>query len=70
MKNLLLDENNDLVLTYMCNVKDLCDLYSNGINHNLAPEVYSHHEITSAVDWWSYGAILYELLVGMVWLKL
>ncbi|XP_018571018.1 ribosomal protein S6 kinase delta-1 isoform X2 [Anoplophora glabripennis] len=65
IKNLLLDENNNLVLTYMCNVKDLCDLFSNGINHNLAPEVYSHHEITAAVDWWSYGAILYELLVGM-----
>ncbi|KAJ8925910.1 hypothetical protein NQ315_009762 [Exocentrus adspersus] len=64
MKNLLLNENHDLVLTYMCNVKDLCDLFSSGVNSNLAPEVYSYHEITTTADWWSYGAILYEMLVG------
>ncbi|KAJ8945746.1 hypothetical protein NQ318_012068 [Aromia moschata] len=65
IKNLLIDEKEDLVLTYMCNVNDLCDLFSSGVNHNLAPEVYSFHEVTSSADWWSYGAILYELLVGM-----
>ena len=66
INNLLVDNKGDLVLTYKCNIKDQCDLYSNGINLNLAPEVYSIDEISDAVDWWSFGAILYELLVGMV----
>lgn len=66
MDNLLVDESDDLILTYMCNVKELCDLYAKDVNLDLAPEVYSFEEITQAVDWWSFGAILYELLVGMV----
>lgn len=65
MDDLLLDENENLVLTYMCNIKELCDLYAKGVNLNLAPEVYSFEDVTEAVDWWSFGAILYELLVGM-----
>ncbi|XP_050297155.1 ribosomal protein S6 kinase delta-1 isoform X2 [Anthonomus grandis grandis] len=65
INNLLIDENDNLVLTYMCNVKELCDLYSRGLNLDLAPEVYSFEDITEAVDWWSFGAILYELLVGI-----
>ncbi|KAH1006400.1 ribosomal protein S6 kinase delta-1 isoform X2 [Dendroctonus ponderosae] len=65
MDNLLIDQSDNLVLTYMCNVKELCQLYSSGINLDLAPEVYSFEEVTEAVDWWSFGAILYELLVGM-----
>ncbi|CAG9764913.1 unnamed protein product [Ceutorhynchus assimilis] len=65
IENLLIDENDNLALTYMCNIKDLCDLYAKGVNLDLAPEVYSFEEITEAVDWWSFGAILYELLVGM-----
>lgn len=66
LEDLLIDENDNLVLTYMCNVKELCHLYTRGINLDLAPEVYSFEEITDAADWWSFGAILYELLVGMV----
>lgn len=54
------------MLTYMCNVKDFGDIFCDGINYNLAPEVYSFHDVTPAVDWWSYGAILYEMLVGVV----
>ncbi|CAH0550105.1 unnamed protein product [Brassicogethes aeneus] len=65
MKNLLIDEKGDLKLTYMCNVNELCDLFTNKVNVNLAPEVYGYHVITDAADWWSFGAILYELLVGM-----
>lgn len=66
MDHLLIDQSDNLVLTYKCNVKELCQLYSRGINLDLAPEVYSFEEVTEAVDWWSFGAILYELLVGMV----
>lgn len=54
----------------MCNVKELCPMYTGGINLDLAPEVYSFEEITDAADWWSFGAILYELLVGVVSLHL
>lgn len=66
MKNLLVDEAGELKLTYMCNVNELYDLYTNKLNINLAPEIYSYHVVTDAADWWSFGAILYELLVGMV----
>lgn len=66
MKNLLLDEKGNITLTYMCNAKDLCDLYTKALNINLAPEVYGFQKVTDAADWWSFGAILYELLVGMV----
>lgn len=66
LEDLLIDENDNLVMTYMCNVKELGHLYSRGINLDLAPEVYSFEEITDAADWWSFGAILYELLVGLV----
>lgn len=50
----------------MCNIKDFSDIFCDGINHNLAPEIYSFQEITPSADWWSYGAILYEMLVGVV----
>lgn len=66
MKNLMVNEKGDLVLTYVCNVREVGDLYCDRMDHNLAPEVYSYQDITPAADWWSYGAILYELLVGMV----
>lgn len=64
MNNLLIDENDNLVLTYMCNIKELSDLFSTNMNYNLAPEVYSFHQVTNSADWFSFGAILYELLVG------
>ncbi|XP_056646737.1 ribosomal protein S6 kinase delta-1 isoform X1 [Diorhabda sublineata] len=64
MNNLLIDDNDNLVLTYMCNIKELRDLFSTNINYNLAPEVYSFHQVTNSADWFSFGAILYELLVG------
>lgn len=65
-KNILVNEKGDIVLTYMCNIKEFGDFFCDGINYNLAPEIYTFQEITTATDWWSYGAILYELLVGMV----
>ncbi|CAH1102840.1 unnamed protein product [Psylliodes chrysocephalus] len=64
-KNVLIDDKEDILLTYKCNNKELGDLFSSSINHNLAPEVYSFHQVRNAADWYSFGAILYELLVGM-----
>ncbi|KAI4468772.1 ribosomal protein s6 kinase [Holotrichia oblita] len=64
MNNLLIDENKDLVLTYMCSVSEEKMCKTNG-EFNLAPELFSFGKINSAADWWSYGTILYELLVGV-----
>ncbi|CAG9863559.1 unnamed protein product [Phyllotreta striolata] len=65
MKNIMIDDNEDVVLTYMYDKRDSSDLFSSKLNHNLAPEVYGFQEITESADWYSYGAILYELLVGI-----
>ncbi|KAL1501633.1 hypothetical protein ABEB36_006928 [Hypothenemus hampei] len=64
MDNVLIDENSNVLLTYMCNTKEMCSLYTKEENLNLAPEMYSFEEITESADWWSFGAILYELLIG------
>lgn len=64
--NLLLGENLNLIISYQCwwvcvdNVihqEAIEQLYA-------APEVASIQEKTAAADWWSYGAILFELLSG------
>lgn len=60
----MVDDNGDLMLTYMCSIKE-----PNCTNRrfvDLAPEVSSFKKVTKAIDWWSYGIILYELLVGVV----
>lgn len=40
--------------------------FTNKNDFHLAPEVYSFEPLRSSVDWWSYGIILYELLIGTV----
>lgn len=49
----------------MCSLSE-DKLFKNNNDLSLAPELYSFEKITYAVDWWSYGTILYELLVGLV----
>lgn len=62
----MIDDGGDLVLTYTCSIKEVNEIYISRKYMHLAPEVYSFQKITKTVDWWSYGTILYELLVGMV----
>ncbi|KAL3276204.1 hypothetical protein HHI36_020922 [Cryptolaemus montrouzieri] len=64
-RNLLIDEKGQLRMTYMCNVKEMCDVFNNTIDLNLAPEVLGIGPVGQEADWWSFGAILYEILVGM-----
>ncbi|XP_066468175.1 ribosomal protein S6 kinase-like 1 [Tiliqua scincoides] len=65
-RNLLLDSTGHICLTYFgqwtevepqCCNQALEDLYC-------APEVGGISELTEACDWWSFGALLYELLSG------
>ncbi|KAB0804546.1 hypothetical protein PPYR_01516 [Photinus pyralis] len=66
MKNLLINESGDLTLTYMYSMQDKNYIFLNNRNEvALAPELYGFQPVHFAVDWWSYGAILYEMLVGM-----
>ncbi|KAF5294977.1 hypothetical protein FQR65_LT10620 [Abscondita terminalis] len=64
-KNLLIDETGNLVLTYMCNIHDIHDVILNSNYSVVAPEVHSFQPLSFAADWWSYGVILYEMLVGV-----
>ncbi|KAK5647697.1 hypothetical protein RI129_002589 [Pyrocoelia pectoralis] len=66
MKNLLINESGDLVLTYMYNIQDKNYVFLNNRDEvTLAPEMYGFQPVHFSADWWSYGAILYEMLVGM-----
>lgn len=35
----------------------------------LAPEVLTENSYTRAVDWWGLGVLIFEMLVGEVWIK-
>lgn len=66
MKNVLINEQNDILLTYMSKQYETFRkvIYKDDIC--LAPELYTPQNVSEAADWWSLGAILYELLVGIV----
>lgn len=65
---MLLDEKGNLLLTYTSHFREKGKLFFNKFENNLysAPEVAGIQHITVAADWWSYGAILFEMLTGMV----
>lgn len=63
---MLIDESGNVALTYMCNITEKYNIAFSTNDLTLAPELYGFQPITDSVDWWSYGAILYEVLVGMV----
>uniref|UniRef100_A0A3B4AXL7 Uncharacterized protein n=1 Tax=Periophthalmus magnuspinnatus TaxID=409849 RepID=A0A3B4AXL7_9GOBI len=69
--NILLDHQGHIQLTYFCSwtdVEESCDKDAVA-NMYCAPEVGGISEETPACDWWSLGAILFELLTGMSLLR-
>ncbi|XP_075939862.1 ribosomal protein S6 kinase delta-1 [Anarhichas minor] len=69
--NILLDHQGHIQLTYFCSwndVEESCDKEAIA-NMYCAPEVGGIGEETAACDWWSLGAVLYELLTGMSLLR-
>uniref|UniRef100_A0AAR2J6D5 Ribosomal protein S6 kinase delta-1 n=1 Tax=Pygocentrus nattereri TaxID=42514 RepID=A0AAR2J6D5_PYGNA len=64
--NILLNHRGHVELTYFCSwsdVEDSCD--SDAVSKMYcAPEVGGISEETAACDWWSLGALLFELLTG------
>ncbi|KAM9779524.1 ribosomal protein S6 kinase delta-1 isoform 2-T2 [Syngnathus typhle] len=64
--NILLDRQGHVQLTYFCSwadVEESCDKEASA-NMYCAPEVGGTGEETAACDWWSLGAILFELLTS------
>ncbi|XP_076612299.1 ribosomal protein S6 kinase delta-1 [Chaetodon auriga] len=64
--NILLNHQGHVQLTYFCSwsdVEESCDKEAIA-NMYCAPEVGGISEETAACDWWSLGAILFELLTG------
>lgn len=68
--NLLLNENDNLVLTYKCFWNEVpCNLIDESAREHLyvAPELSSNTgKVTDLCDWWSFGVIAYELLTSRV----
>ncbi|CAJ1078031.1 ribosomal protein S6 kinase delta-1 isoform X1 [Xyrichtys novacula] len=69
--NILLDHQGHVQLTYFCSWSDMEDSCDKEAIANMycAPEVGGISEETVACDWWSLGAILFELLTGMSLLR-
>ncbi|XP_039207648.1 ribosomal protein S6 kinase-like 1 [Crotalus tigris] len=66
-RNLLLDDTGHLRLTFFGQWCEVEPQYSSQAVDDLycAPEVGGISELTEACDWWSFGALLYELLNGV-----
>eukprot|EP00066_Takifugu_rubripes_P021119 XP_011610385.1 PREDICTED: ribosomal protein S6 kinase delta-1 isoform X2 [Takifugu rubripes] len=64
--NILLDHQGHVQLTYFCSWVDVAESCDREAISNMycAPEVGGISEETAACDWWSLGAILFELLTG------
>ncbi|CAL8312873.1 unnamed protein product [Lota lota] len=64
--NILVNHQGHIQLTYFCSWSDVEDSYDKEAMAKMycAPEVGGISEETAACDWWSLGAILFELLTG------
>ncbi|XP_062406597.1 ribosomal protein S6 kinase delta-1 [Sardina pilchardus] len=64
--NLLLNHTGHIQLTFFCSWSEVEESYDREAVANMycAPEVGGIGEETAACDWWSLGAILFELLTG------
>lgn len=65
-KNVLLDEEGHVLLTYFGSWEETEHIPDeDAMNHfYCAPEIWQVDEVTAAADWWSVGALLYELITG------
>ncbi|XP_077566883.1 ribosomal protein S6 kinase delta-1 [Stigmatopora nigra] len=65
--NILLDRHGHVQLTYFCRWSDVEESCDQDACENMycAPEVGGIGEETAACDWWSLGAVLFELLTSM-----
>ncbi|KAG0417420.1 hypothetical protein HPB47_005623 [Ixodes persulcatus] len=65
--DVLLADGGHIVLTYCCqfNCVDRAPSQFSRENQYSAPEIDQLGPVTPACDWWSFGAILYELFVGV-----
>jgi len=63
-QNILVDEDGHIKLTYFSNIKGIdYSLHQSAITRSYAaPEARGVFPLTPAADWWSVGAILFELL--------
>lgn len=66
--NILLGDHGHLLLTFQIHWRGVDSLMSAAAIEGLfaAPETTKVFPVTPAADWWSYGALLYQLLSGKV----
>ncbi|BFZ11831.1 hypothetical protein BsWGS_14870 [Bradybaena similaris] len=64
--NVLLGDGGQVYLTYFCNLGHGDQEFDWAAKENLyaAPEVGSVNKYDGSCDWWSIGALLYELVIG------
>lgn len=64
--NVLLGDKGHILITYFCQLNNVDKLLDESAVENMytAPELRTISSYTEVCDWWSFGALLYELLSG------